>query len=419
MLQLIKIVAEGPNAVNDINGLSSSTGYPSSTVWMQTLAYASLSFSVLAAFGAVMGKQWLNSFKASRGRGSLEERGFQRQKRLDGLEYWHLQTVLGAFLVLLQISLLLFGLSLSANMWTQQRTISSVIISATALGILFYVATIVISLLHPDSPFQTAGSTVVGAISRKIFKAFSDAFSGGFFDAFSNAFSEALYNVFPQLYFKYIDIFKSTSTPNIPDKSSPIRWILEISTNPEVVEAAAAMVPLVQWSPTIDASTAYARLVDNLATCVGRPELFVACGKAMAHLHVHSAVNGSRNYVKEYETWYSWGDKSHFIRDAFTDAHRHHDQLKNLGNEGDRLKLQANARVALRTVVVYGWEMYLSHPNKDELIWYGDLRWHHANGKTPSYEEFDWLIDYLADRVPDETDNKTKGDYQLILSAMH
>jgi hypothetical protein len=414
MLQLIKIVAEGPNAVNDINGLSSSTGYPSSTVWMQTLAYASLSFSVLAAFGAVMGKQWLNSFKASRGRGSLEERGFQRQKRLDGLEYWHLQTVLGAFLVLLQISLLLFGLSLSANMWTQQRTISSVIISATALGILFYVGTILISVLHPDSPFQTAGSTLVGAVCRKIFEAFSDAFSD-FFDAFSDAFS----NVFPRLYLTCINLFHSTSTPNISDKSSPIRWILEISTNPEVVEAAAAMVPLVQWSPTIDASTAYARLLDNLATCVGRPELFVACGKAMAHLHVHSVVNRFRNYSKEYETWYSWGNKSHFIRDAFTDAHRHHDQLKNLGNEGDRLKLQANARVAMRTMVVYGWENLLSHPNEEGLIWYGDLRWHHANGKTPSYEEFDWLIDYLVDRVPDETDDKTEGDYQLILSAMH
>src|ERR1700709_968231 len=177
MLQLIKIVAEGPNAVNDINDLPSSTGYSSSTVLMQTLAYASLSFSVLAAFGAVMGKQWLNSFRRWRGRVSLEECGFQRQKRLDGLEYWHLQTVLGAFLVLLQMSLLLFGLSLSANMWTQQRTISSVIISATALGILFYVATILISVLHPDSPFQTAGSTLVGAVSRKIFEAFSDAFT--------------------------------------------------------------------------------------------------------------------------------------------------------------------------------------------------------------------------------------------------
>jgi hypothetical protein len=277
-------------------------------------------------------------------------------------------------------------------MWTQQRTISSVIISATALGILFYVATIVVSVLHPDSPFQTAGSALVGALSRKVFEAISNALRNG--------------------------LSESTSTPSIFRKSSPIRWILETSTNPEVVEAAAAMVPLVQWSPTIDASTAYARLVDNLATCVGRPELFVTCGKAMAHLHVHSAVN-SRSYWKEYGTWRSWGDKSHFIRDALTDAHRHHDQLKNLGNEGDRLKLQANARAALRTVVVYGWEDYLVHPNKEELIWDGDLRWHHANGKTPSYEEFDWLIDYLVDRVPDETDDISGGDYPLILSVMH
>ncbi|KAJ8586814.1 hypothetical protein M405DRAFT_716328, partial [Rhizopogon salebrosus TDB-379] len=58
MLQLIKIIADIPNAASDISYLSSSTGYPSSIVWMQTLAYASLAFSVLAAFGAVMGKQW-------------------------------------------------------------------------------------------------------------------------------------------------------------------------------------------------------------------------------------------------------------------------------------------------------------------------------------------------------------------------
>ncbi|KAJ8579987.1 hypothetical protein M405DRAFT_753815, partial [Rhizopogon salebrosus TDB-379] len=58
ILQLIKMIADGPNVAIDINSLSSSTGYPSSTVWMQTLSYASLAFSVLAAFGAVMGKQW-------------------------------------------------------------------------------------------------------------------------------------------------------------------------------------------------------------------------------------------------------------------------------------------------------------------------------------------------------------------------
>ncbi|KAG2128255.1 hypothetical protein DEU56DRAFT_742017, partial [Suillus clintonianus] len=58
LLYLIQMTANGTNTVNDISNLSSTTGYSSSTVWMQTLAYASLAFSVLAAFGAVLGKQW-------------------------------------------------------------------------------------------------------------------------------------------------------------------------------------------------------------------------------------------------------------------------------------------------------------------------------------------------------------------------
>ncbi|KAG1720498.1 uncharacterized protein EDB91DRAFT_1027957, partial [Suillus paluster] len=58
LLHLIQITANGTNSVPDISKLSSSTDYSSSTVWMQTLAYASLSFSILAAFGAVLGKQW-------------------------------------------------------------------------------------------------------------------------------------------------------------------------------------------------------------------------------------------------------------------------------------------------------------------------------------------------------------------------
>ncbi|KAG1805477.1 uncharacterized protein BJ212DRAFT_1469058, partial [Suillus subaureus] len=102
LLYLIQITVNGPNSVPNINTLSSSTGFSSSTVWVQTLAYSSLAFSVLAAFGAVLGKQWLNSYKSVRGRGTLEERGMQRQRKLDGLEYFRLQTVLQAFLVLLQ-----------------------------------------------------------------------------------------------------------------------------------------------------------------------------------------------------------------------------------------------------------------------------------------------------------------------------
>ncbi|KAG2098457.1 uncharacterized protein F5147DRAFT_538692, partial [Suillus discolor] len=57
LLQLIRINVNGPNSV-DISDLSSSMGYSSLMVWMQMLAYASLAFSILAAFGAVLGKQW-------------------------------------------------------------------------------------------------------------------------------------------------------------------------------------------------------------------------------------------------------------------------------------------------------------------------------------------------------------------------
>ncbi|KAJ8589255.1 hypothetical protein M405DRAFT_215604, partial [Rhizopogon salebrosus TDB-379] len=169
----------------------------------------------------------------------------------------------------------------------------------------------------------------------------------------------------------------------------------------------------------IDASAAYARLVDHLATCVGKPELFVTCGKAITYVRVHSAANGFLNHWKECESWRSWGDRSRFIRDAFTDARRAWDQLKNLGHGDDQLMLHANARTALRTVLVHGWGIYISQPDDEHLIWYGDLRWHHANGHTPSCEEFDWLIDSLVDQVHGETDEETNCDHPLIVSAIH
>ena len=113
-----------------------------------------------------MGKQRLNSYVAG-GQGSLKERGMQRQMKLQALEHWHLQTVLGAFVIPLQISLFLFGLSLSANMWFRQITISNVIMSIMGFGVLVYGATILLPVLRPDSPFHTPGSALVKAICNK------------------------------------------------------------------------------------------------------------------------------------------------------------------------------------------------------------------------------------------------------------
>ncbi|KAG2035931.1 hypothetical protein BDR03DRAFT_840980, partial [Suillus americanus] len=57
LVHLMLNISNGPSATQPMI-LPLSTGLSSSKLWMQALAYASLAFSLLAAYGAVMGKQW-------------------------------------------------------------------------------------------------------------------------------------------------------------------------------------------------------------------------------------------------------------------------------------------------------------------------------------------------------------------------
>ena len=146
------------------------TGPSSTTVWIQTLAYTSLSSSLLAAFGAVLAKQWLGHFKTSRfGRGALHERCQRRQQKLDGLEAWHFNTILATLPIFLQLSLFFFGVALAANIWTLQHTVASVIMATTAFGVIFSFFTVVSSLRSPDCPFQTPVSTISHHILQGVF----------------------------------------------------------------------------------------------------------------------------------------------------------------------------------------------------------------------------------------------------------
>lgn len=138
------------------------TGPSSTVVWIQTLAYTGLSTSLIAAFGAVLCKQWLGYFKTSWfGKGSLDQRCKRRQQKLDGLQTWRLKTIIATLPIFLQLSLLFFGIALSANIWTQQRTVASVIIGTTSLGVVFYMYSVVASLQSPDCPFQTPVSAIL------------------------------------------------------------------------------------------------------------------------------------------------------------------------------------------------------------------------------------------------------------------
>jgi len=141
----------------------------------------------------------------------------------------------------------------------------------------------------------------------------------------------------------------------------------------------------------------------------------------MAHLRIQPMKSNFHYFMESSVVWRAWGDRSRFIREAFADARL---ACKQRNNPEDRdaqqkQKHEADARTALRTMLVHGLSDYLLPPDDEHLIWNGDFRWRHSNGNTPSYEEFDWLIDYLVEKVDNGTDAETEGDALLALSAMH
>ena len=113
--------------------------------------------SLLAAFVAMLGKQWLNRYLRHTG-GSMVERCGDRQRKLDGLETWPFRTFIEGLPIILQIALLLLACGLSRYMWSVNTSVARVVISLTVLGFLFYIGIVVAGTWSYECPFQTPAS---------------------------------------------------------------------------------------------------------------------------------------------------------------------------------------------------------------------------------------------------------------------
>jgi hypothetical protein len=115
---------------------------PSEIVTVTGLMYASLLISLLAAFIAMLGKQWLNRYLRNAG-GSMIERCGDRQRKCDGLKKWPFHLFVESLPVMLQVALLLLACGLCRHMWTINPS----------------VAYILIALLHLESCFTPSSSS--------------------------------------------------------------------------------------------------------------------------------------------------------------------------------------------------------------------------------------------------------------------
>ncbi|KAJ7907947.1 hypothetical protein B0H13DRAFT_1517534, partial [Mycena leptocephala] len=128
--------------VQNITGIGIPAMVPTQTrpsaiiVLAQSLLFFSLFSTLSVGLLAVLGKQWLMHYHSVGQRGTIEERGLERQRKFDGLRRWKFDMVMQIFPLLIQFALLLFGAALSIYLWTIHHAIAVIILVLTSTGVI-------------------------------------------------------------------------------------------------------------------------------------------------------------------------------------------------------------------------------------------------------------------------------------------
>jgi hypothetical protein len=272
------------------SGGSTSQALALSVVVAQSLLYFSLFATLLAALLAVLGKQWLLHYNSVGERGTIAERGAERQRKFDGMCRWRFNLVMQAFPLLLQFSLLLFATALSIYLWTIHHTIAAIALTLTGLGSLLYAVMVISAVLSPDSPFQTSLSFLLKTVLEQFsvpehwYQSFLNHWThlalplrqmqAVLLQCWSTC-SGAVTRIAPLLpVFHTSELLEAVPIFAPPDPPSTevtaVVWMLETSTDPGLAETAAEVIPELQWPLNLDFRSALKRLDDTFGSCIER-----------------------------------------------------------------------------------------------------------------------------------------------------
>jgi hypothetical protein len=146
---------------NDPPTLPQWSGPPRTIVHVQTILFASLATSLLSAFFAMLGKQWLNRYASTEMRGTTIERSQYRQRKLDGIVKWYFDYVMESLPLMLQVALLLLGCALSRYLWEINVIVASVVLAVTSFGLIIYIFVVVAGAISVICPYQTPGARIL------------------------------------------------------------------------------------------------------------------------------------------------------------------------------------------------------------------------------------------------------------------
>lgn len=145
-------------------------------IFINTLFFVSLTCSLISAFGALLGQQWIVNYKRLPKTGFEGERR-ERQRRLIGAKRWYLEPILVTFLpMLLQASLLIFIAGMIAYIKSLSHTVArwNTVISSIAAALL--IISTAFALVDPYCPFKTPLSDISAWFMRMVHEGLNHRF---------------------------------------------------------------------------------------------------------------------------------------------------------------------------------------------------------------------------------------------------
>ena len=243
--------------------------------------YASLLISLLAAFIAMLGKQWLNRYLRNSG-GSVIERCGDRQRKCDGLKKWPLHFFIESLPLMLQIALLFLACGLCRYMWSIDSSVAYTLIGFTGLGIAFFVAIVLAGTSSYACPFQTPISTALRGpwkrIRRRVKRALLDiqqsrnrrvrplrrpSLSTTSLSDVKIQELEPGLETEPWLKPQDLDIIRITNA----NDARCVSWIIRNITDPEAFDAAIRLAGTIRWFDGPDIDVPYDSIVSTFEAC--------------------------------------------------------------------------------------------------------------------------------------------------------
>jgi len=147
---LLLRILEQNTSFGGTDPLAPISNIPIGVAKAQPILFVSLSVTMLVAFIAVLGKQWVQYFIRATTWGNIVDRGKERQVKLTGLRKWGVLLILESLPIMLQFSLLLFGTALVVYLWDLNVSAAEAVLVVTSIGLTFHTCITVAATIWSD-----------------------------------------------------------------------------------------------------------------------------------------------------------------------------------------------------------------------------------------------------------------------------